>query len=181
MGREIRRVIPNWQHPTYTTTDAAWDRHATVGRYRPLFDRSFHEAITEWYEGYILWREGKHPDQQTDDEEYRAEMLAKSYSDWDGGPPDPKYYRPEWSDEEATWWQVYETVTEGTPITPPFATAAELVEYLSTQKDFLGQGPRSRAAAEAFVNSGWAPSMILTIPNDGSPSTIKSGIGIYEK
>jgi hypothetical protein len=35
-------------------------------------------------------------------------------------------------DKEATWFQAWETVTEGTPVTPPFATTDELVDYLAT-------------------------------------------------
>ncbi len=88
-------------------------------------------------------------------------------------PPDPEYYRPQWGEGLATWWQVYETVSEGTPVTPPFATREELVEYLVENGDFWDQArrkrgwtitdcaPWSRATAEKFVlGSGCAPSMI---------------------
>lgn len=44
-------------------------------------------------------------------------------------PPDPDRHRPAFG-AEATWYQVYETVTEGTPVTPPFETLAELVDWL---------------------------------------------------
>lgn len=50
-------------------------------------------------------------------------------------------------------WQVWETVTEGSPITPVFTTAENLVEHLI--KD--GYNP---VAAANFVASGWAPSAI---------------------
>lgn len=66
-------------------------------------------------------------------------------------------------------WQVWETVSEGSPITPVFATADELVDYLSTNGTTWDQkpsafgrerGPWRREAAEEFVKAGWAPSMI---------------------
>jgi len=53
-------------------------------------------------------------------------------------------------------WQVWETVSEGSPITPVFATAAELIDHLV----YVGAWRKrwSRDAAERFVNgSGWAP------------------------
>ena len=50
--------------------------------------------------------------------------------------------------EELTWWQVYGTVSEGTPDTPAFATSAELIYYLFTYGDYP-----SREAATAFVEA----------------------------
>lgn len=70
---------------------------------------------------------------------------------------------------EGDGWQVWETVSEGSPITPVFPTAAALVDHLSTvgttwdQRSYSwspAKGPWRREAAEAFVASGWAPSFI---------------------
>lgn len=103
--------------------------------------------------------------------------LAEWLSD-EGRPPDPDYYRP-WKDEDATWFQVWETVSEGTPVTPPFATKEELVDYLATKGDFWdqrrGDGPWVRTNAEAFVGSGWAPTLmvkdgVISAPRDGGHS-----------
>lgn len=61
-------------------------------------------------------------------------------------------------------WQLWQTVSEGGPCTPVFASAAELVDYLTS----VGDGPVeyrkpwSRAAAEAMVREGWAPSLVAT-------------------
>jgi hypothetical protein len=64
-------------------------------------------------------------------------LYPRGLADWlnDWGPPDPAYYRP-WKDDEATWYQVWETESEGTPISPPFATREELVEYLVNNGGF---------------------------------------------
>lgn len=51
-----------------------------------------------------------------------------------GGPPQRACYCP-WKPEDATWLQVWETVSEGTPVTPPFATRQELVDYLVQHGD----------------------------------------------
>lgn len=38
-------------------------------------------------------------------------------------------YMPDWADAERTHLQIYETTSEGTPLTPPMATAEELADY----------------------------------------------------
>lgn len=58
-------------------------------------------------------------------------------------------------------YQVWETVSEGSPISPVFATSEELVTWLT------GEG-YSRRAAEAFVEQGWVPSMVM-INTPGEP------------
>lgn len=159
MGRELRMVVPNWEHPKRDD-----------GRYEPKLNESYKEAITEWIKNHQLWEEGKHPDQlDGSGKKYRY------YAEWYGNPPDPEYYIPDWKLEERTWYQVYETVSEGTPVTPPFATKQELIEYLVENGDFWDQkrrkedrgygmpcAPWSRKAAEQFVNeTGWAMSGMI--------------------
>lgn len=51
MGREIRRVPPNWQHPKYTAENSGI-YSSRIGRYMPLYDRPYIEAITEWIDGH---------------------------------------------------------------------------------------------------------------------------------
>lgn len=155
MGREIRRVPANWEHPKKETFDFRTAR--AVKNYQPLFDEPFGPAMEEWYAGWKAWDNGTDPDREGHD---------MPYWEWHGGPPDPVYYRPDWKPEHMTWWQVYETVSEGTPVTPPFATPDELVDYLATHGDFWDQqrleGAWPRANAESFVKRGWSPSMIVT-------------------
>lgn len=149
MGREIRMVIPNWEHPKKEN-----------GIYHPMHDEDFDSTITEWYKGYLLWKNGKHPNQEEDGE----------YWDYEGSPPDPEYCRPFWKEEDATWFQMYETVSEGTPVTPPFATKEELVNYLVENGTFWDKRGWLRENAEKFVASGWAPSFLV----DTAKGTIKS-------
>lgn len=67
-------------------------------------------------------------------------------------------------------WQIWETVSEGSPISPVFPTAEALIEHLVTVGDGWG-GPISRSAATEFVNGpGWVPTMVM---KDG---VLKSGI-----
>ena len=160
MGREIRKVPPNWEHPS------SEDNYGRM-RLQPMHNERFEEAKREWIEGLAEWEaEGK------------SETEECEYWDYNGNPPDRPYYRP-WRDEEATWFQLWETVSEGTPVSPPFATKEELVSYLAEHGDFWDQkrcmepdwsrlwgGFPSKSGwglerATAFVNAGWAPSMIV--------------------
>lgn len=168
MGRELRRVIPNWEHPKTERPNRRTGRMEEC--YQALHDESYGQAVSEWIEQHQLWESGKHPDQlDGSGREYRY------YAQWGGDAPEVAYYRPDWKPEEMTWWQVYETVSEGTPVTPPFETREELVEYLVKNGDFWDQKcreegnsmmpctPWSRKNAEAFVfETEWAPSMVVS-------------------
>lgn len=63
------------------------------------------------------------------------------------------------------WWQVWETVSEGSPVTPAFATADELIDYLVEKGDAWdqkrGHPGWKYESAKAFVESGWAPSAMV--------------------
>jgi hypothetical protein len=141
---------------------------------QPMFDETFAEAKAEWIEKFMKWEAGERS------EYFDASEHPSDYAfwEWENNPPDRAYYRP-WADDEATWLQVWETVTEGTPVSPPFETAEELIAYLAENGDFWDQKrckepgweryhggvPGVSAwgieAATRFVNAGWAPSMVV--------------------
>lgn len=150
MGREVRRVPADWQHPT----DGRYKNGAI--RYVPMFDKSHAEALRlyieedlpAWIEGERLWRvEGKvkHHDGRV---QKVSELIAEYRNDasrahrapdvpdheWWGGdipsPPNPKHYMPDWPAEQRTHYMMYEDTSEGTPISPAFATPEELARWL---------------------------------------------------
>jgi hypothetical protein len=69
---------------------------------------------------------------------------------------------------EGDGWQLWETVSEGSPISPVFPTADGLIDWMTTPAAEWGaMGPWSREQAAAFVNGpGWAPTGVFT-PTDG--------------
>ena len=152
MGKEIRRVPPNWEHP-----------RRRDGNYQPMFDQVYAERAREWLDECKAWDDGTHP---TILDDPAVKQRVPFFWDWEGGPPDRAYYRDAWNDEP-TWFQVYETVTEGTPVTPPFATEEEIVDYLVNVGTYYDGKKYSREAAAAFVHTGWAPSMILRYDQNG--------------
>ena len=62
-------------------------------------------------------------------------------------------------------WQLWETVSEGSPVTPVFDTAEELAEHISNKPRLLGPSSAPitvEAALNWIQNSGWAPSMAFS-------------------
>lgn len=60
-------------------------------------------------------------------------------------------------------WQLWETVSEGSPISPVFADADGLVDWLCSPAYTWGAStPTRREQAERFVQSGWAPSFVAS-------------------
>ena len=140
MGREIRRVPEGWEHPKI-------DRVF----YRPLYDKDFETAAREWLDNCIAWDNGTHKDAET----YKEE--CPFFWQWYGDPPDHEYYRPKF--ENADCFQIYETVSEGTPISPVFKSKAEMLAWL------IGQGYSENAASQ-FIEYEYAFSMVVCIKSD---------------
>jgi hypothetical protein len=149
MGREVRKVKAGWEHPK--------SKEYRHGGYQPLYDQDFQSAAAEWKAGFLKWESGDDPD--------RAKHPME-YWEWSGNPPDPKYYRPKWTDEERTHFQLYETVSEGTPLSPPFPTLDELARWLAANGDYWAQqrNEKKKSFADwmAFLRVGWAPSGVMT-------------------
>lgn len=83
------------------------------------------------------------------------------------------------------WWQVWETVSEGSPVTPPFATAAELIDHLVAHGDAWdqkrGRPGWSRESATRLVEGGWAASMIVVTTEDGALAATPRDLDVVAK
>lgn len=55
------------------------------------------------------------------------------------------------------WWQIWETVSEGSPVTPAFATPQELAKHWASER-----GGSAESALAWITNDGWAPSLIAS-------------------
>jgi len=121
MGRSVRRVPKDWEHP-----------RKPDGRYQPMFDESFSEAARDWMDQAIQWDNGTHPDFFADwNKERDLKADYPFYWQWAGEPPDDQYYRPDWPEESRTHLQMYEDTSEGTPISPVMETPEELARWLA--------------------------------------------------
>lgn len=139
MGREIRMVPADWEHPKN-------DR----GQYEPLFD-NYVEAVARFAK---------------DIEEMGLEKALKEN---DGGPRYSNYMHPE---GERTHYMMYEDTSEGTPISPAFATPEELAHWLADNN--ASAFGNTTATYEHWLNTirrGWAPSAVFS-PDTGLQSGV---------
>jgi hypothetical protein len=134
MGREIRQVPLDWEHPKNER-----------GHFRPLYDRTHEEALKEWNEEREAFN-AKRPIL------HNGEPYEGTFEERHGEVPDPLYYRPAFPTTDG--FQIYETVSEGTPVSPVFKTRDELRDWLIKQ----GTSPE---AAKNFAEDGWVPSMVV--------------------
>lgn len=59
-------------------------------------------------------------------------------------------------------WQLWEDTSEGSPMSPVFATGEELVAWMASEPCGFAGSHISEAAARKFVfGPGWAPSMVF--------------------
>jgi hypothetical protein len=168
MGREVRRVPADWQHPKIEKPN--YRRGIMEERYQPMFDRPFAPAMREWIAQWDAWERGERPD-------YCSEEGAKlPFWEWSGPPPDPAYYRPDWPEESRTHLMMYEDTSEGTPISPAFATPEELARWLvDNNASAFGSDTATYEQWLAVARGGWAPSAVYT-PDTGLISGVAAAL-----
>jgi hypothetical protein len=157
MSRELRRVPVSWAldprfplslHDGYTAKLAAWELH----------NSKWNEGLELSYSSYALpvdqwvWvaREGE-------------ALQCAQFADWDGPRPKSADFMPDWPDSERTHYVLYETVTEGSPVSPVFATAEELAAWLVTPDGRRESRTNSTYEAwmKVFMGNGHVPSMVF--------------------
>jgi hypothetical protein len=130
MGTAVRRVASDWAHPRDDS-----------GRYLPLrngFD--FARRARQWDEDVAKWQQGLRRDLDANGwEPIKGDLLATTYAEYAGPRPDPQEYTPQWPASQCTHWQIYEEVTEGTPMSPVCASPEELARWMADH-DVNGRG-----------------------------------------
>lgn len=162
MGREVRRVTKNWEHPK--------DEN---GNYKPLLGYSFTERLKEWEEAKEQWDKGYRSswDDKNPWKPKEADELEMTFEEWDGEKPEIEDYMPEWTEEEKTHIQMYEDTSEGTPISPVFDNAEEMAKWLADNgASSFGSMTATYEQWLATINRGWSPSMVA------DSSGLKSGV-----
>lgn len=135
MSREARRVPANWHHPY---------EH---GRHVPLFGGSVTAAQVEWDKEYSAWETG-----------------LSDYEEYAGTRPSVESFMPDWEDSARTHFQMYETVSEGTPVSPVMESPEVLARWLVDNEVYaggLGNGTASYAGWLRVAKGGYAPSLAL--------------------
>lgn len=134
MGREVRKVPADWKHP----------KDERTGRYKPLFDGSrYAECKKEWLD-------------------MLAEKGLQETLDYHGNPPNAEDYMPDWPEAERTHLMMYEDTSEGTPISPPFATPEELARWLTDNgASAFGSSTARYEEWLATIRDGFAVGLVM--------------------
>lgn len=161
MGREVRMVPADWRHPQYTPWDAPGDY--AVGRFKPLFDGGYAKAAADWAEEKAQWDAGYKRDYGGPSKwAPKGDDHNCSFEEWCGEEPQPDRYMPEWPADQRTHLMMYETTSEGTPISPAFATPEELARWLADNgASSFGRMTASYEEWLSVARGGWAPSMVI--------------------
>ena len=168
MSREVRRVPPDWQHPKKPN-----------GKYLKLCD-DYGTVSAAWDEGAAKWREGlcascdpAHPWMAI-----TSEDRGKTFAEHNGERPVASEYMPVWAPEQATHYMMYETCSDGTPISPAFATPQELARWLfDNNASAFGSATASYEAWLRVARGHWAPSVMIIggVVESGVEAVYRSG------
>ena len=141
MGREIRRVPKGWEHP-----------RDSQGEYKHMCDSTYKDAAEKYVKEFLEWQD------DTSEIAKHKDDGCKYYWEFAGYPPDEDNYRPEF-ESEPTCYQVYQTVSEGTPVSPVFETKDELKVWL-VNNGWTAEG------ADRFADSEWQPTLVYDSGRD---------------
>ncbi|HEX9640586.1 MAG TPA: hypothetical protein VGB13_04660 [Candidatus Krumholzibacteria bacterium] len=151
MGREIRRVPPDWEHP-----------RDPRGRYIPLSDgRDYHEDAALWLTELAAWEAGTHRyltgEGLKDGKPWTTKSEHRYWWDYDGPPPEARHHMlVDVPESECTHYQLYETTSEGTPHhdCPVFATLGALIDWAAEQATTFGGYTATREEWEQMLTPG---------------------------
>lgn len=147
MSREVRMVPKGWEHPS-----------GIDGRFVALYSGSYESDRAEWEKEKLKWDSGDYPDWAADEDN------NLSYEEWECSAPDKEDYMPEFPAGDATQFMMYETTTEGTPISPSFDTPEELAKWLVDNKaSAFGKSEGSYDGWLRVANGGYAPSAVMSM------------------
>ena len=203
MSREVHRVPLAWRHPMEWRMewdkDYGYSRMQLV--LKPLLAFPYAQAVHDWeleredilnhtgfdwtfgVEYHVTGYKGQNDTEPTthpfDDgtivrnEAHLQELLLRRH---DEQRPDPDDYMPDFSDQdpETLGWCMYETTSEGTPISPVMKTPEDLARWLvDAHASAFARQTASYDAWMSTITNGWAPSAVFA-PGRGLISGVEA-------
>lgn len=171
MGIELQRVPADWKHPTehyYRERDSRIAYQPPMGmKWRPIYmDESWGEATLGWWRERIAYRLTRFVAYWPSVFGWIEEPMAIRFPHEADEDTPPKHfdYRPRWRERDRTHVQLYETVSEGTPISPVMPSVEALADWCASQTAEVWVNARMDRAGwmRFFERGGWAPSMVIT-------------------
>jgi len=121
MGRSVRKVPADWKHPVEYSLNPQ-TRNWEPGFVPMYSSEQWTTRCMDYWGGFEKWKK---------DEEDGLCGSSRCYVEYDGPPPNPRDYMPQWPQSERTHLMMYEDTSEGTPISPAFTTPEELALWLN--------------------------------------------------
>jgi hypothetical protein len=133
----------------------------------PLHLGPYSKRVSEWDIEAEMWAKGKRRKYDFEDPDnlvwvdIDTKYKDMPFSEWSGERPAQDDYMPEWAEDEATHYQMYETCTEGTPISPVFDTPEKLARWLAdNEASAFGDMTASYESWLRVCRGGYAPSAV---------------------
>lgn len=172
MGREVRKIPVNWVHPV-----------DSKGNFIPLLGGNFTVNLKEFELEEEYWKKGLRR-AYGEDIEFRDsngswakredKYLSMPFEEWQGWRPRKEDYMPEWPAEDCVLYVMYESTSEGTPISPPMKTPEELARWLvKSNASAFGASTATYENWLATINRGFAVSAVVT------NGQVKSGVEAF--
>lgn len=165
MGRKVRMVPADWQHPKNDS-----------GRFISLYD-GFNKDLKEWDEANAKWQQGLRDSWSLEGTKWvpvEDKYAGITYAEYAGDRPSQEDYMPDFPADQRTHFMMYEDTSEGTPISPAFATPEELARWLAdTGASSFANQTASYEAWLRIAKGGFAPSAIL------SSAGLQSGVEAF--
>lgn len=145
LSRSVRRVPLDWQHPK------------DGERFRPLLAGPYAEEAAQWDADKAKFDRHEFEDWMGDESRDAALAGTLSYEEYDGPRPAEEDYMPTFTDWPPIGIQMYEEVSEGTPISPVYEDTPEgrqaMAEYLAQPRGHITDG-MTVADWLAVINGG---------------------------
>lgn len=100
-------------------------------QHKPLLGHSYPKRLLEWEEGKRQWARGLRFNYAEEKWVLLDDVGVDTWEEWEGDRPDPDDYMPDWPEAERTHYQMYETCSEGTPISPVTDSPEKLACWLA--------------------------------------------------
>jgi hypothetical protein len=153
-GHPIRYRFERNDRPAPTAAEV----NAANGRGGGPFQDGHHDAISRWllvkHRCALLGIETTCPT-------CKGRECIAAEEEWDAEEAASEAWKPI-DPPEGDGWQLWETVSEGSPISPVLDSAEALAQWMTENKCTVDGPMRSYEAALAFVRAGWAPSFMAT-------------------
>ena len=173
MGIQLYHVPADWKHPTDSDYRARRDSMLAYqppqnAKWRTLYmDESWGEATLAWWGERIVYRLTRLVAYWPSVLGWIEEPMAIRFphdDESDNTPPKHFDYRPRWRKRDMTHVQLYETVSEGTPISPVMPSVEALADWCAAQTREVWVSTRMDRDGwlRFFGRGGWAPSGVVT-------------------